>query len=361
MPAFKNAKTGKWECQFYYTDWTGKKRQKHKRGFATKKEAKEYEVQFILKAKADMDMSLESFVDIYFDDKENELKERTLKNKRYMIDVHIIPYLGQKRMNEITPSDIIAWQNRIRSENNYSQSYLRMIQNQITAIFTHACTIYGLNNNPCRKVRKMGKSDDRSLNFWTYEEYEKFIETFEKGSMYYVLFEVLFWTGCREGELLALTMNDVDASSGKLKIDKTYYRHGKRDIITSPKTENSIRKIEMSKFLMEEIEEYFEQNYEKPNNERLFAVTERAVQTVMKRHAKKAGVKDIRVHDLRHSHVAYLIHQGVEPLLIKERLGHKDIKITLNTYGHLYPDEQKKVADLLDNLKNKNSKEEEES
>ncbi len=129
MPAFKNAKTGKWECQFYYTDWTGKKRQKHKRGFATKKEAKEYEVQFILKAKADMDMSLESFVDIYFDDKENELKERTLKNKRYMIDVHIIPYLGQKRMNEITPSDIIAWQNRIRSENNYSQSYLRMIQN----------------------------------------------------------------------------------------------------------------------------------------------------------------------------------------------------------------------------------------
>ena len=62
----------------------------------------------------------------------------------------------------------------------------------------------------------------------------------------------------------------------------------------------------------------------------------------------------IRVHDLRHSHVAYLINQGIEPILIKERLGHRDIKITINTYGHLYPNEQKKVAMLLDaNRRNK--------
>ena len=68
----------------------------------------------------------------------------------------------------------------------------------------------------------------------------------------------------------------------------------------------------------------------------------------MKRQIKVAGVKKIRVHDLRHSHVAYLIEKGVEPLLIKERLGHKDIRITLNTYGHLYPNQQRKVANLLD-------------
>ena len=61
------------------------------------------------------------------------------------------------------------------------------------------------------------------------------------------------------------------------------------------------------------------------------------------------GVKPIRVHDIRHSHVAYLIYQGVEPLIIKERLGHKDIQMTLNTYGHLYPSQQKKVAEMLDN------------
>ena len=76
----------------------------------------------------------------------------------------------------------------------------------------------------------------------------------------------------------------------------------------------------------------------------------------MKRHAEKAEVKKIRVHDLRHSHCAYLINQGVQPIIIKERLGHKDIKITLNTYGHLYPSEQKKVADMLNSLnKNENA------
>ena len=70
----------------------------------------------------------------------------------------------------------------------------------------------------------------------------------------------------------------------------------------------------------------------------------------MARHIKKAEIKKIRVHDLRHSHCAYLINQGVQPLIIKERLGHKDIKVTLNTYGHLYPSEQKRVANLLNDL-----------
>ena len=83
-----------------------------------------------------------------------------------------------------------------------------MIQNQITALFTYASNIYNLANNPCKKVKKMGKSDADKIDFWTKEEYDKFIETFEVGSKYYILFEVLFWTGCREGELLALNKSD---------------------------------------------------------------------------------------------------------------------------------------------------------
>lgn len=86
-------------------------------------------------------------------------------------------------------------------------------------------------------------------------------------------------------------------------------------------------------------------------DERLFPVVAKTVQKTMKEHARKAELKEIRVHDLRHSHCAYLIHKGVQPLIIKERMGHKDIKITLNTYGHLYPSEQKKVASLLDDVK----------
>ena len=107
--------------------------------------------------------------------------------------------------------------------------------------------------------------------------------------------------------------------------------------------------IEIPEFLKKEIENFIDHQYGLPGNERLFPIVQEAVQHKMKRNIDKAEVRKIRVHDLRHFHVAYLIHQGVQPLIIKERLGHRDIKITLNTYGHLYPSEQRKVAELLDN------------
>ena len=129
---------------------------------------------------------------------------------------------------------------------------------------------------------------------------------------------------------------------------KTYYRTGKKDVITEPKTKQSVRIIEIPGFLKKEIQEFVDRHYGMADTQRLFPVVQEAVQHKMKRQIKVAGVKKIRVHDLRHSHVAYLIEKGVEPLLIKERLGHKDIRITLNTYGHLYPNQQRKVANLLD-------------
>ncbi len=350
MPAYKED-NGKWYVQFYYTDWTGKRKKKHKRGFATKKDAQKFEAEYIRKANADMDMELGSFVEVYFKDKSGELKKRSIKNKRYMIDAHVIPYLGSKAMNEISPSDIINWQNTIMNNNDFSQSYLRMIQNQLTAIFSHAQRIYGLDNNPCKAVKKMGRSDDRSLEFWTEEEYKKFIDSYDPESMHYVMFEVLFWTGCREGEMLALTMDDIDVEGKRMHISKTYYRHNRQDVITAPKTHESIRWIDLPDFLVEELMKYHDRLYGIPGDARLFPIVAEAVQHTMKYHIEKAGVKMIRVHDLRHSHVAYLIHHGVQPLIIKERLGHKDIKVTLNTYGHLYPSEQKKVAGLLDRLR----------
>ena len=185
-----------------------------------------------------------------------------------------------------------------------------MLQNQLTALFTHAERIYGLKDNPCKRVKKMGSSDDRSLNFWTIEEYSKFIDTFEIGSMHHLMFEILFWTGIREGELLALTLSDIDIALQKLSISKTFYRLEGEDIITSPKTKNSIRTIELPSFLVKEIQRYTEKLYRFPSDERLFAISDRALQMLMKRHIKKAAVKNIRVHDLRHSHCAYLIHQG---------------------------------------------------
>lgn len=350
MPVYKDKNSNDYYVSCYYTTINGQSKRKVKRGFSTKKEAKEWEHSFLLASKADMGMKVSDFIEIYFNDKKNDLKERTIKNKRYMMDCYVVPFFGNMKMNEIKPATIIAWQNEMY-EKGFKPTYLRMIQNQVTALFTHATRIYNLKDNPCSKVKKMGKSDADEMSFWTKDEYDKFIATFEEGSMYHTFFELLFWTGCREGEALAITKNDINFDSNQLSITKTYYRTDRKDIITAPKTEQSIRTIELPQFLTDEIKLYLKTLYKYPNDRRIFPVVAEAVQHVMRRHIEKAGVKKIRVHDMRHSHVAYLINQGVQPLIIKERLGHKDIQITLNTYGHLYPSKQRELADMLDNKK----------
>lgn len=128
----------------------------------------------------------------------------------------------------------------------------------------------------------------------------------------------------------------------------TYYRLNGKRVISTPKTGQSVRDIDISEFLKREIEDYYNRLGDYPEDRRFFYISAEAVQHTLRRHIVKAGVKRIRVHDLRHSHVAFLIYHGVEPLIIKERLGHKDIRMTLNTYGHLYPSQQKKLAEMLD-------------
>ena len=145
-----------------------------------------------------MNISFEAYVKIYFEDKKNKLKERTVYNKKYMIDKHILPYFKNKKVDEVTSSDIIQWQNAME-EKGYSQTYLRMVQNQLTALYTHAAKIYGL-KNPCVSVEKMGKSDADHIDFWTKEEYDRFITVIDPGSEDYLIFEILFWTGIREGD-----------------------------------------------------------------------------------------------------------------------------------------------------------------
>lgn len=338
----------------YYEKRDESKKRKKKSGSKTRGEALAWDNFFQLSVKADMNMTMGAFVEVYFRDKEGELKERSIKNKRYMIESHILPYFQDKKMNEITPVHIIQWQQAMRQK-GYAQTYLRMMQNQITALFTHASKIYNLPDNPCKKVKKMGKPVADKLDFWTKEEYDRFISTMEVGSRYYVIFEILFWTGCREGEMLALTKSDIDFPNNRMSITKTYYRIERRDVITAPKTEQSVRIIELPEFLTWEIKEYVDGLPNLTEHTRIFPVVAETVQHKLKRQAEKAGVKRIRVHDIRHSSAAYLINQGVQPLIIKERLGHKDIRITLNTYGHLYPNQQRQVADMLNQQKSMSS------
>lgn len=134
--AYKEKDTKKWSAQWFETTAKGEKKKRRKRGFETKREALEYERQKKLSSSRSMDMKLSEFMEVYFEDKQNELKDRTMKNKRYMMEQHIIPYFGEQMLSEITASQIIQWQNEMQTK-GFSESYLRMIQNQLTCIFTH--------------------------------------------------------------------------------------------------------------------------------------------------------------------------------------------------------------------------------
>lgn len=162
MAVSKDTEKGTWISQIWVEDWQGKK----KRGFVSKKEALEWERNMLLASKTDMNMKLVDFVEVYFRDKSGELKQRTIRNKRYMIEHHITPLLGNRAMDGITPADIIQWQNEIRSK-GFKETYQRMLQNQMTALFTHATKIYNLKDNPCTKVKRMGRADadKNSYNF----------------------------------------------------------------------------------------------------------------------------------------------------------------------------------------------------
>mgnify|MGYP001658223528 CR=1 FL=1 len=344
MKAEKDKKTGKWLIQYRYTDWQGKRRKSTKRGFATKREAEEWLRNFLITQKADFDMKFEDFWKMYCADMETRLREHTMRTKKYIVELKILPYFGDKRVNDITAADIRQWQNEL-IKMGYSPTYLKTINNQLSAIFNYAVRYYDLKSNPCVKAGSMGKSKAEEMDFWTGEEFRKFIDSVMNKRLSYMAFMTLYWTGMRMGELLALNPKDIDLEKRTISITKSYQRLGKKDVITPPKSK---RVITIPEFLAADIKDYMDSLYDLQENDRLFPITKYYLEHEMQRGIKESGVKRIRVHDLRHSHASMLIELGFSPLEIANRLGHEKVETTLNTYAHLYPNKQTKLAERLD-------------
>ena len=255
-------------------------------------------------------MSFEAFCEIYTKDLKARLKESTWQTKENIIQKKLLPYFGKRKICEITTKDVIAWQNEMlayRDKNHkpYSQTYLKTLHNQLSAIFNHAVRFYDLHANPAAKAGNMGNEERREMLFWTKEEYLKFSEEMMDKPVSYYAFQMLYWTGIREGELLALMPADFDFEHGTVKISKTYQRLKGKDIITSPKTKKSNRTIQMPDFLCTEMKEFFGMQYGLKKKDRIFTVTKHYLHHEMDRGAKAAGVKRIRIHDLRHPYVKH--------------------------------------------------------
>ena len=351
MPAYKDEKTGKWFAKFYYTNWQGIKKQKWKRGFATKKEALGFERDFLEKQSANPDMTFQNLYEIYMEYMAARLKQSTLLTKKAVLQTHILPFFGSKPINEIKASDVRRWQAKLMSSpNNYSQTYLKKINTELNSIINYAKRFYDLNTNPSGKAGTIGKAKAEEMDYWTYDEYIAFREGVKDKSLSYICFEVLYWTGMREGELLALSPADIDLDNKTISINRTYQRIEGKDVFTSPKTRKSKRKIPIPDFLCQELSDYIQSRYMLDADERLFPVTKSYLSHEMIRGCKNTGVKKIRIHDIRHSHASLLINQGCDALMLADRLGHEKVSTTLNTYSHLFPHKQQELVHSLESL-----------
>lgn len=355
MSVFKDTERSTWYAKFSYRNWKGEKKWVTKRGFTTKREATQYERDFLMKQDGNLDMTFAEFVEVYQRDRHPRIRESTIVMKENIIATKLVPFFGHRRLRDISTNDVMQWQNEMLAYRDsetgkpYSNSYLKSIHSQLSAIFNHAIRFYKLKENPAAIVGNMGSEKGIQMKFWTKAEYLKFAEAMMDEPLAYYCFQVLYWCGIREGELLALTLDDLDFEKKTLRINKTFQHLNGKDIISEPKTPKSNRIVVMPDFLVEELKDYVKMQYEVTPTDRLFPVTKSYLYHKIEKGCQMQSLTRIRVHDLRHSHVSLLIDMGYSAVAIADRMGHESIDITYR-YAHLFPTVQTDMAAKLNSL-----------
>ena len=348
-----------------YDAVTGKQIQKYRSGFSTKKEARAEYSKLILAAEEGLAMekkqpSFKQFIEeIYLPWYKTQVKESTYKNRLNTIEKHF-KFFYRKKVNEIEPIHVQTWQLKLAKD--YSPNYVRIIQGMLSLAFDRAIILGLAKKNPARMVGNI-KSKKVKVDFWTLEEFQKVISLLYKGDYYehylFICIWLLFTTGLRIGEAAALQWEDIDFESGIISVTKTlYYKSMNEYTFVDPKTSASIRTVVIDKDTIRELKDWMEVQ-KKVLKDCNFVLSYSGIPTskhtlprALEKLAGLAGVHRIKIHALRHSHVALLISMGVNPLIVKDRLGHEKIQTTLGTYGHLYPNSNFEVAKMLGGIIN---------
>lgn len=340
----------KWRATFRYIDWTGKRVLKKKEGFALKREAQDYEREFLRKNVHSCDMSFASLVALYQEDADHRVRETTRGTQDSIIITWLLPFFGQLQVDKIDAVSIRKWQNELLGKTNphtggpYTPTYLRTINSRLSAILNYAVMYYGLPQNPCRPAGFMGKKKAGKMKFWTLAEFEAALAQVSNRS-FRLAFLLMYWLGLRVGECLALTPADI-LPSKVARIEKTHHRKNGEDASGPPKTDNSVRNIPMPGFLYDEALRYIGALYEIDRDERIFYFNHGTLNRELDRAAAAAGVQRIRIHDIRHSHAALLVELGYSIVAVAERLG-DTVEVAMSTYSHLYPEKADSMtADL---------------
>lgn len=350
MPVYQDPQTKSWYFSCYFQDWQGQRRRKVKRGYKLAREAKEAERDFLRQQAGDCQMSFNAMYELYMEDCKARNKASTEIYKASRFKSAIIPYFQSfNDITKITPADIRRWQNELIPR--YAAGSLKKLHGDLSALFNFAVKFYGLKRNPASIAGNVRNAKAAAADFWTPAEFNKAMEQIDTLQLK-AAFTLLFYSGLRIGELLALACGDYNRSSKTITVNKTMSYSGNGYIISTPKTKKSNRTITIPTRASSLLDEYIATLYEPTGKDTLFAGLGRSkIMLALKRAAAKAGVKSIRIHGLRHSHASMLINAGANIKAISERLGHTDIKTTLNTYGHLYKSADAAIAAMLDNIK----------
>ena len=320
-------------------------------------EAKEKEQELRNRVAMDADvLTVEEGIRRYLEDLQLRVKLTTYKSSSFILKNRVIPYIGTYKITKITSWHIRNLQNEWLKA-GYKPAYLNLLNAKLSALFNYFIRFYGLNVNPVKLAGPLGNRRGREMEFWTLQEFKTFYSGLDPVAdfSYCVLFQLLFFTGMRIGEAMALYPADVDLENGVISITKTFVRMDGKDIFQKPKTHNSIRKISIPQFLVRMLADFISRLPDS-NTRLFFQISKYSLWRKMRSVCQKTGVKLIRVHDIRHSAVAFLINQGVPIMEISKRCGHRSPDITYRVYAHLYPKKEQSIAQLLDRLYDENKK-----
>ncbi|MET3697141.1 site-specific recombinase XerD [Bacillus oleivorans] len=294
-----------------------------------------------------------------------KVRPNTFKSRRFYLEKQIIPFFGDKAFSLITVKDIKEFYAQLK-RNGYEQKTISSIHKFLSSLFNSAVENGDLGESPMNAMKKKPKDPTRIANPWNYTEVVQFLEVAEKEDKD-LMYDFTLSTGLRQGEVLALPWFNIDLEHCTVTVTRSvsFGENGEPELI--PKAQDSYRTISFSSHLIDKLKKHKEKQdqmkkrfgehyqheldlvfpvnhggFQNPSNVR------RQLYNLM----KKAKVRRITFHDLRHTHASLLIRSGAQPKLIQTRLGHKVIETTFKYYGHLWPNaDQEAIVNLEKELK----------
>ena len=356
----KNGKQG-YRVRINFTDAYGKARQVERTVYGIE-EAKETEWQLSLSCKETTPsaVTVKALSVRYFAAQKHEVRESTLAKNRCIFETHILPLLGENRIDRLSVKVLEDWKTAI-NEKGLSFTMRKNIYSVLRAMLNYAVRIDLLPKNPLHRVGNFKDAYEKKevLQYYTAEQFQKFnaaayADAQETGDMrYYTFFSTLFYTGARKGEANALEWADLDGDI--LHIGKNIVQKlAGDDRITPPKNKSSDRTLQVPLPLLAVFDE--QRKWQKKNGVYskhakicggLYALRDTSIENKNRQYAERAGLPKIRIHDFRHTHASLLANEGINIQEIARRLGHAKIEMTWNTYSHLYPREEERAVKLL--------------